>query len=262
MRLPISLHGLCSDVTLTAAIAEHHFTLTHLDVIGSTNDEAMAHLRKSGAGDHWVVADEQSGGKGRLGRQWTSPKGNLYASLALRDPCSMASGYQLGFVAALAIYDALIAIGVSPHHLSLKWPNDVLLDGAKLSGILVEGGTLPNGNFGAVIGCGINVGFHPEDTPYPATDLAASGVIASVSEVFAALAAAFRASLDQFDHGAGFGLLRERWIKLARGIGRPVTVRQSDGVLEGIFRGLDAQGKLLLERDGTVTPVIAGDVFY
>ncbi len=249
-------------MTLTAACAEHRFTLTHLAAIGSTNDEAMAHLRKSGAGDHWVIADEQSGGKGRLGRQWSSPKGNLYASLALREPCPMASGYQLGFVAALAIYDALIALGVSPHHLSLKWPNDVLLDGAKLSGILVEGGTLPDGHFAAVIGCGINVGFHPEDTPYPATDLAASGVSVSVPDVCAALVGSFRGALDRFDQGAGFGMLRERWIKLARGIGGPLTVRQSDGVLEGIFQGLDAQGKLLLERDGTVTPVIAGDVFY
>ena len=256
------LHGHCSDVNLLPTRLENRFTLTHVASIGSTNDAAMEHLREGGGGHHWIVADEQTGGRGRLGRQWSSPKGNLYASLALRDPCAMAVGYQLGFVAALAIYEALIALGVPTHHLSLKWPNDVLLNDAKLSGILVEGGTLPDGAFGAVIGCGVNVGFHPLDTPYPATDLSAEGNLGSVADVFSALASAFARVLDQFAEGVGFGLLREQWLAKARGIGGPITVRQSDGALEGVFKGLDGQRKLLLEREGVVTPVIAGDVFY
>jgi BirA family biotin operon repressor/biotin-[acetyl-CoA-carboxylase] ligase len=249
-------------VNLISTGLDTRFTLTHVASIGSTNDAALAYLREGGRGHHWVVADEQTGGRGRLGRQWSSPKGNLYASLALRDPCSMAVGYQLGFVAALAIYEALVALGVPTHHLSLKWPNDVLLNDAKLSGILVEGGTLSDGAFGAVIGCGINVSFHPSDTPYPATDLSTEGYLGSVVDVFSALASACAEVLDQFAKGEGFGLIREQWIAKARGIGDTIRVRQSDGVLEGIFKGLDEQGKLLLERDGAVTPVIAGDVFY
>jgi BirA family biotin operon repressor/biotin-[acetyl-CoA-carboxylase] ligase len=108
----------------------------------------------------------------------------------------------------------------------------------------------------------VNVGFHPLDTPYPATDLSAEGNLGSVADVFSALASAFARVLDQFAEGVGFGLLREQWLAKARGIGGPITVRQSDGALEGVFKGLDGQGKLLLERAGVVTPVIAGDVFY
>jgi len=253
---------LCSDVTLNTAAGEAGFTLTHVETIGSTNDAAMARLRDGGNGDHWIIADEQSGGRGRLGRSWSSPKGNLYASLALHAPCAMANGFQLGFVAALALYDAAVALGVAPHRLSLKWPNDVLLEGAKLSGILVEGGSLPDGAFGAVIGCGINVTHHPTDTPYPATDLVVSGAKVSVGDAFSALVRSFRNNLDLFDKGHGFLDIRQRWIERARGLGGPISVRQSSGSLEGIFQGLDGDGKLLLLQEGKVTPIIAGDVFY
>ncbi len=253
---------LCSDVTRNTAAQEAGFTLTHVESIGSTNDAAMSRLREGGTGDHWIVADEQSGGRGRLGRIWSSPKGNLYASLALYAPCPMANGFQLGFVAALAIYDAAIALGVAPERLALKWPNDVLLEGAKLSGILVEGGSLPDGAFGAVIGCGVNVTHHPTDTPYPATDLVASGAQVSVADTFSALTQAFRTNLDVFDKGQGFSDIRQLWLARARGLGGSISVRQANGSLEGIFQGLDEGGKLLLLQDGKVTPIIAGDVFY
>jgi len=252
----------CSDVILHISAGEAGFTLTHFESIGSTNDAAMARLRDGGSGDHWIIADEQLGGRGRLGRSWSSPKGNVYASLALYAPCPMQSGFQLGFVAALAIYDAAVVLGVSPDRLSLKWPNDVLLEGAKLSGILVEGGSLPDGTFGAVIGCGVNVTHHPSDTPYPATDLVASGVSVSVADTFSTLARCFRTNLDVFRKGQGFLDIRQRWIDRARGIGGPISVRQANGSLEGIFQGLDEDGKLLLLQDGKVTPIIAGDVFY
>ena len=259
---PMLRRGLCSNVSLIALAAEQRFDVTHFESIGSTNDAAMGHLRASGIGDHWFVADEQTGGRGRLGRQWSSPKGNLYASLAIRDPCPIALGYQLGFVAALAIYEAVLSLAVARNDLSLKWPNDVLLAGAKLSGILIEGGVLADGGFGAVIGCGINVTLHPTNTPYPATDLAQSGIIATTEQCFAALAQAFRSNLDYFDNGKGFGYIRKQWIERARGIGGPISVRQANDVIEGTFQGLDDQGKLLLAHDGKVTAIIAGDVFY
>jgi len=254
--------GLCSNVNLKSIAKDQRFDVTHFASIGSTNDAAMAHLRSGGAGDHWFVADEQTGGRGRLGRQWSSPKGNLYASLALRDPCPMELGFQLGFVAALAIFDAVSSLGVAFDALSLKWPNDVLWNGAKLSGVLVEGGTVADGAFGAVIGCGINVTLHPENTPYPATDLTQAGVHATTEHSFAALAKAFRANLDCFDNGQGFSYIRSRWIEHARGIGGPITVRQANDVLEGTFEGLEPQGKLRLAHDGKVTAIVAGDVFY
>jgi len=254
--------GLCSDVNLQLIAKDQRFELTHFQSIGSTNDAAMAHLRSGGAGDHWFVADEQTGGRGRLGRSWSSPKGNLYASLALRDPCPMALGFQLGFVAALAIYDALQASGAEPNDLSLKWPNDVLLKGAKISGILVEGGALHDGSFGVVIGCGVNIVSHPSDTPYPATDLANDGISCAVADIFIALSSAFGRLLDVFDRGKGFDEIRNRWIRHARGIGHVIRVSQKDQVMEGIFHGLDHEGRLLLDRNGELIPVMAGDVFF
>jgi len=255
-------HVLFSKVTLSAIAAEHQFGLTRFESIASTNDAGSSFLREMGDSDHWFVADEQTGGRGRLGRQWSSPKGNLYASLALRAPCPIEYGFQLGFVAALSIYDAVASFGTIKDGLSLKWPNDVLSHGAKLSGILVEGSVLPDGVFGAVIGCGINVRSHPLDTPYPATDLAEQGLSMTVEELFAALAKSFRANLDCFDKGNGFRYIRSRWIEHARGIGGPISVRQANDVIEGTFQGLDDQGKLLLAQDGKVTAIIAGDVFY
>ena len=256
------LHGPFSKVTLTAIAAEYQFGLTRFDSIASTNDAGSSFLREMGVSDHWFVADEQTGGRGRLGRQWSSPKGNLYASLALRAPCPVEYGFQLGFVAALSIYDAVATFGTVKDHLSLKWPNDVLSNGAKLSGILVEGSILPDGTFGAVIGCGINVSSHPLDIPYPATDLAEQGLSITVEDLFAALAQSFRTNLDCFDKGNGFSYIRSRWIEHARGIGGPISVRQANDVIEGTFQGLDDQGKLLLAQDGKVTAIIAGDVFY
>ena len=250
------------NTDLATAAARSGFTCLHLESIGSTNDEALRHLRSGGAGDHWIVADRQEGGRGRLGRTWVSEPGNLYATLALRDPCPVEVAYQFGFVAALAIHTALRTLGVAGSRLALKWPNDALLDGAKVSGILIEGSRFEDGSFGVAVGCGINIAHHPADTPYAATDLRASGIDTTCSHAFDALAAAFRDHTDLFASGAGFHHIRARWLDHARGIGGPVVVRERTGSKMGLFAGLDPEGRLLLKADGIVTPVVAGDVFF
>ena len=246
----------------SSAAEQFGFSAEHHASVGSTNDLAMAYLREGGTSHHFVIADEQTGGRGRLGRVWVSKPGNLYASLALVDPCDMAFGFQLGFVAALSIHEAMGRVGVNPSRLSLKWPNDVLLDQAKLSGILIEGARLSDARFGAVIGCGINIAHHPEDTPYRATDLASSGIDTQCVDVFQALAAAFRHNLDLYARGSGFAHVRSRWLEHARGLGGPIVVRERKGERSGVFKGLDEDGRLLIEADGVITPVIAGDVYF
>lgn len=236
------------------------FSLEHHASVGSTNDLAMAHLRHNGADRHLVIADQQEQGRGRLGRVWVSKPGNLYASLALRDPCDIAKGFQLGFVAALVIRRSLSAIGASM--LSLKWPNDVLMKGAKISGILIEGTKLAEGTFAAVIGTGINLADHPSDTPYPATDLATEGLVISVEKFLPHYLAAWNDVLALFDHGRGFGHIRTEWLAHAKGLGEAVTVRVQEGTREGIFTGLDEDGRLLLNENGNVTPIVAGDVGF
>jgi BirA family transcriptional regulator, biotin operon repressor / biotin---[acetyl-CoA-carboxylase] ligase len=240
--------------------------LEHYDSIGSTNDEAMARARAGDAGRLWIVADEQTKGRGRSGRPWSSPRGNLLASLLLRAPCPPAASPQIGFVAAVALHQALREVtGLPGSRLALKWPNDVLLDGAKLAGILVEGTTVPNargqGDLAVVLGFGVNLVAHPPDTPYPATDCAQAGVPVTRGALFAALSERILDGLSLWREGAGFADIRLEWLARAQGLGKPILVRRPEGDRRGTFRDLDGEGRLLLEDSTGLTVIQAGDVF-
>ena len=242
------------------------FRLEHLGRVGSSNDEALQRARAGDPGRVWIIADEQDRGRGRNGRTWVSPVGNLFASLLVVAPCAMAVSPQLGFVAGVALHEALATLtGLQAPRLALKWPNDLLLDGAKLAGILVEGTTVTSSAGGSrlavVIGCGVNVVDHPPDTPYAATDCRSAGFPLQRDDVFERLAGTLAGWLDRWDAGHGFAGVRQAWLAAAGGLGGPVVVRRPEGDLRGLFRDIDAQGQLLLEQDGRVTVVQAGDVF-
>src|SRR5262249_17802549 len=151
--------------------------LTH-EVLGSTNAEALSLARAGERGPLWITALEQTAGRGRRGRAWISPPGNLYASLLLVDPAAPERWPQLSFVAARALHDAVAEVAPDcASRLPIKWPNVVLLAGRKLAGLLIEGG---GGEGGAVaVGIGVNCASHPPGMEYPATDLAAAGAPAS-----------------------------------------------------------------------------------
>lgn len=246
---------------LGAAAQRAGFRLTWQDAVPSTNDLALAALQ---AGDdrHWFVAGQQLAGRGRHGRGWVSPPGNLYASLALRNPCAPAHAPLVGFVAGLSLAEALAAVApaLAPA-LALKWPNDCQLAGAKLAGILLEGTTLPQGQSGVVIGMGVNVRHHPDLPDYPVTALTAHGVMIEAADVFSALSDRVAANLDLFDGGRGFGAIRERWLRHALPLGTPLRVRLPAGERHGRFAGLDPDGHLLLETGGALEAVMVGDVF-
>jgi BirA family biotin operon repressor/biotin-[acetyl-CoA-carboxylase] ligase len=242
------------------------YRLEHFASIGSTNDEAMARARAGDPGHLWLVADEQTKGRGRSGRTWSSPRGNLLASLLLRAPCPPSASPQIGFVAAVALHQALQdMLGLPSSRLALKWPNDVLLDGAKLAGILVEGTTVPGaagqGGLAVVLGFGVNLVAHPTDTPYPATDCAASGLPVGRSVLFAALSDRILHGLAAWREGAGFPEIRLEWLRRAQGLGKPILVRRAEGDRRGTFRDLDDEGRLLLEDSAGLTVIQAGDVF-
>lgn len=239
------------------------YTHVALETVGSTNDEAMARLRGGEAAPFVVIARSQTGGRGRRGRTWASPPGNLYASVALRDPAPPTAAPQLGFVAGVALAQALRARLGDDDRLALKWPNDVLHAGAKLAGLLLEGTTLPGGGTGCVIGVGVNCRSHPSDLAYPATDLAEAGVDeCDPDAVLADFLRRFDIGLQQWDGGAGFAATRRAWLGLAAGLGERIGVVRARGRLDGIFRDLDATGRLLLDTaDGTVA-IEAGDVFF
>jgi BirA family biotin operon repressor/biotin-[acetyl-CoA-carboxylase] ligase len=230
------------------------------EVLGSTNAEALRLAGEGQRGPLWVTAARQTAGRGRRGRSWVSEPGNLYATLLLTDPAPAEHWPQLSFVAALAIHDAVaeLAVGLKPR-LAIKWPNDLLLDGAKFAGILIEGGHA--GRAGAVaMGIGVNCASHPTRTNYPATDLAGAAV--SPAALFAVLSAKMVVRQAQWNAGQGFATIRSDWLARAAGLGEEVRVQLADCEIAGRFEALDATGGLQLRLpDGGVTTIAAGDVF-
>jgi BirA family transcriptional regulator, biotin operon repressor / biotin---[acetyl-CoA-carboxylase] ligase len=249
---------------LDSAAAAAGFFLITCDTLDSTNAEALRHARRyrSDAGPLWITAREQTAGRGRRGHGWVSPPGNLYATLLVKDPALPRHTPELSFVAALSVYDAVL--DCAPQlvgRLALKWPNDVLCDGAKLAGILLEGHWLGT-SLALAIGIGVNCQHHPSQTSYPATDLAAAGFKVRVDDLFVALSRTLLRRLDQWRGGEGFSSIRSDWLDRTGGLGEEIKVRMPDRVLVGCFEGLDETGCLLLRvADGSVETIVAGDVF-
>jgi BirA family biotin operon repressor/biotin-[acetyl-CoA-carboxylase] ligase len=231
------------------------------DEVDSTNAEALRLMRQGEHGPLWITAERQSAGRGRRGRRWISVAANLHASLLLTDPGPSEQWPQLSFVAALAVHDAVVEVApdVKPR-LELKWPNDLLLSGAKFAGILIEGeGAEEEG--AVAIGIGINCTAHPAGAAYPATDLAAGGASVSAAVLFAALSMKMPGRLAQWNRGNGFATIRADWLARAAGLGEDIRVVLADRELAGRFEGLDDAGCLvLIAPDGGKTVVAAGDV--
>jgi BirA family transcriptional regulator, biotin operon repressor / biotin---[acetyl-CoA-carboxylase] ligase len=237
--------------------------IIHLDSVDSTNAEALRRAR-AGARALWVVAATQTAGRGRRGRAWASPEGNLYASLLLVDPAPTAVAPQLAFVAGLAVRDAcaVLAPGLADA-LKLKWPNDILCSGAKIAGILIEGEGGPVlGAMAAVIGIGINCRHHPEAVEHPATDFAAQGAPLAAPALLDALRRTMATRLTEWDRGAGFAGIRSAWLARAAGLGQPIRARLPDHEVSGVFEALDEAGRLILRlADGRREVITAGEVF-
>lgn len=232
--------------------------------VGSTNSEAMARARAGDPGNLWITARRQLQGRGRRGRPWISEEGNLYASLLLLDLAPVARLGTLPLVAALAVYRTLRPFfSATPQALAIKWPNDILVDGRKINGILLESEILPSGQTAVVIGCGINCRHHPESSAYPATDLADCGIDVEPEAVFGGLAREMAIALGEWNRGGGFDLVREAWLRAARGVGETVTVNLHDGQVTGVFEEIDAEGYLcLITENGTRRRISAGDLFF
>jgi BirA family transcriptional regulator, biotin operon repressor / biotin---[acetyl-CoA-carboxylase] ligase len=238
------------------------YRLIAYDSIGSTNDEAKRLAREGMAEGTLLWAHEQTAGRGRRGRVWVSPPGNLYASLILRPDCPASRAAQLGFVAALAIGGALGAICPGPG-LSYKWPNDVLTNGRKVAGILLESEMIgQNRPSFVVVGVGVNLTAAPQDTEFPATSILEEGGDTVPPKVM----------LEEFvEHFRlwhmrwqleGFAPVRAAWLAAAAiSPGEPIRVRLEAASLHGCFLDIDAEGALLLETAGGRRHVSAGEVF-
>lgn len=240
------------------------YHLIALDSVGSTNEEAKR-LARAGAADGTLVwAREQTAGRGRSGRGWASPPGNLYLSLVLRPDCTPAAAAQLGFVAALGVGGAIGAAVPPLVELRYKWPNDVLLGGGKVSGILLEteGAELQRVEW-IVLGLGLNIASHPEGTEFPATSLKReTGEDLAVTDLLEGFARHFLAAVNRWLED-GFGPIRQAWRARAHALGDPLRVRLPRETLKGRFLDLDDTGALVLGlASGEQRRITAGDVFF
>lgn len=226
-------------------------------------NEAAALARAGDPGDVWIVTDRQTGGRGRHGRAWVSEPGNLYATLLLMDPCPIERAPQLSFVTALALLDALRALAIPNDRIKVKWPNDVLVDGAKITGVLLEGLPLNSSErrkYAVAIGCGVNVRHHPEGLAYRTTDLAALGVSCEPLDVLRELSRALRGRIEQWAAGDNFPAIRSDWLRAAAGLGEHIKVTLPDRVVEGVFLEIDPAGRLVVDAGKETLTVDAGDV--
>jgi BirA family biotin operon repressor/biotin-[acetyl-CoA-carboxylase] ligase len=238
-------------------LRERGDTLLHFASIDSTMDEARRRFRSGESGRIWIVADRQEQGRGRSGRSWVSPPGNLHLTLLTSVRTPLRDQPKLGFAAGVALAEAAASVLPADVRATLKWPNDLLLNGAKASGVLLEG--LGQGEFIA-IGIGVNVTAHPPSLPYAATHLQAFDARIGRAALFEALATRLAAGLDLFA-AHGFAPIRARWLGRAADLGGRITVGRDGAKLVGRFLDIDADGRLLLETDAGVRPIDAGDVF-
>jgi BirA family biotin operon repressor/biotin-[acetyl-CoA-carboxylase] ligase len=254
------------------------YRLRGYDTIGSTNAEALEAAAAGDPGGIWFAARQQTAGRGRRGRIWESPHGNLAATLLIVPDCDPTLSATLGFVAgvslsralAVVLPNGLVRIGLDgsdtrdgQSRIALKWPNDVLADGAKLAGILLEAHKLPDGRQAVAIGIGVNVVAAPQGLPYPATSLQELGVSRGADDVFAALSDAWTETFGLWNDGRGIAEILTQWRASAAGIGAPVAVNQDGAVLRGIFESIDDVGRLIVRvEDDRRIAITAGDVHF
>ena len=249
-------------------------TVLRFPDIDSTNEEALRQIKAGAPAPLWIVADKQSKGRGRSGRNWESPPGNLYASCLLKTNAPPAKATELSFVAALAVHDAISSFLLSEerHRLTVKWPNDVMLKDAKLAGVLLESIRLPaERGLGVVLGVGINVASTPSVSGRPVTSLAEyfamrdsslTSNIPALADLFEALANALEARKTFWNEGAGFDAIRSDWLARAYALQGAVTVNLNGKTIQGKFIGVDNTGALKLEiQPGMVITITAGDVY-
>ena len=216
-------------------------------------------------GNLWVTAKIQEAGKARRGREWVSREGNLFASLLLFSDVSTSDTSTLPFVASLAVADAICKLAPPEFDLAsvkIKWPNDVLLSGQKISGILLEATMLPSGKRAIIIGCGINCAHSPDNALYPATSLSDEGFEVSVNKVFSTLCNSMHHYLTIWNDGSGFAEIRQEWLKKASGIGELITARFENHSESGKFVDIDHQGRLILETTNGEKLISAADIFF
>jgi BirA family transcriptional regulator, biotin operon repressor / biotin---[acetyl-CoA-carboxylase] ligase len=248
------------------------YRLTAFDQAGSTNAEAMAAARRGERGPAWFVTTEQTAGRGRRQRAWIAPRGNLASSVLEVMDVSPAIAATMGFAFGLAHETALQRVSVEANvrlagsdqlKYLLKWPNDIMVRGQKLCGLLVEAEAMTDGGLAVVAGIGTNIVAAPEGTPTPATSLATLGVNVGAEELFAALSDAWVEFRGIWDNGRGFAEIRQLWLERAFGLGERIAIQTGPATVEGTFDTIDETGCLIVRTaEGKRAAVTAGEVYF
>ncbi len=227
--------------------------LERFDELGSTSDECIARAKAGAEAGLAIQARRQSSGRGSRGRAWSAPEGNLSFSVLLRPDRPVVQAGWFALLAGIAVAEAL-----APHsdvEPLLKWPNDVLLDGAKLAGILIDAAPAGARLDWLVIGIGVNLAAAPEVPGRATTSLAAHGGSLTADDAADAI-------LEKIAvwHDAPGAKIREEWLARAHKLGTKLTVRGAQGEKHGSFAGLSETGELLLRTKNRIEPVSTGDI--
>lgn len=227
--------------------------------LASTNLEAGKWFQQGQSSPFWIVADEQSAGRGRQGRIWQSEAGNLFTTTGRRFQCDPANLASLSLVTGIALYDAIMATTATPLNLTLKWPNDLLCNNAKLGGILIESqksSTLSG--YDIAIGIGVNIKAHPVVKDRETISLSALGANVTRDAVLNALTEKFETWLSVWAEGAGLNRIITAWSKRAAPLNTPISVKLGHSKIEGRYAGLDETGALKLKLEDNSLKLITG----
>jgi BirA family biotin operon repressor/biotin-[acetyl-CoA-carboxylase] ligase len=233
-----------------------------LDWVDSTNAEARRRAEAGETGPLWIAARRQTEGRGRRGRVWSMGEGDLAATLLTLTDRPPAEAAQVSFITALAVAD-LVQTWLAPEAVRLKWPNDVLADGRKIAGILIESGRRDDGRLWLAVGVGVNLAQSPVETEQPATSVAAAaGRAPSVAIALETLADRF-AVWSAIWRDFGFEPIADAWTVRAYGLGQDCIARLGSETVAGVAEGLESDGALRLRLpDASLRRISAGDVFF
>lgn len=235
--------------------------VAHFGSIDSTNAEARRRAEAGETGPIWLSADVQTAGRGRRGRHWESPTGNLAATLLLVTDLPPSEAAQISLVAGLAACDAAQAFAPGADA-RVKWPNDVLLDGKKVAGVLVESGRTADGRLWLAVGVGLNLARGPDTADRPTTRIADYAQAPSPAEALRRLSGALAARVALWRQD-GFPAVSDAWSRAAFGLGGPCEARLFNETVTGVAEGLDPDGALRLRlASGEIRRISAGDVFF
>lgn len=241
-----------------------HYSILDFETVDSTNSEALRLANSGVRGDFLIRTHKQTGGRGQKGREWISINGNLHASILLESYALPKNNPQLSFVVANAMYDTILELAEvqkASINIQLKWPNDILIDGKKVAGILLESITCQNKN-NVIIGFGVNVIKAPASLGQQVTCLFDEGLILGNSDVFLhILMNHFNRSYQEWCLDNDFTSIRKKWMQHAYNLNQVITINDGVQSVSGVFKEIDHDGALCMQlEDGRVCVFYAGDI--